>query len=135
MCGTFARGVRLLFDTDVLIWFLRGNENARKKVLAEAPLKISAVTYMELVQGMRSKQELATLKKALERLDAEILALDATISANAVAYVEDYHLGYSVAMGDALIAATCVQHGEPLCTANDKHYKVIPGLELDVFRP
>ena len=23
---------------------------------------------------------------------------------------------------------------EPLCTANDKHYKSIPGIALDVFR-
>ena len=135
MRGTSARGARLIFDTDVLIWFLRGNENAREKVLAGSPLMISAVTYMELVQGMRSKQELSTLRKTLERLDAEILFLDGAITANAIAYVEEYHLSHSLEMGDALIAATCVQYEKPLCTANDKHYKFIPGLELDIFRP
>ena len=135
MRGVCARGEVLLFDTDVLIWFLRGNTNAREKVLAESPFKISAVTYMELVQGMRNGQELAALKKTLQKLDVEILHLDGAISANAVAFVEDYHLSHSMEMGDALIAATCIQHGEPLCTANDKHYKSSPGIALDVFRP
>ena len=52
----------LIFDSDVLIWFLHGNENARKKVLTEAPFKISAVSYMELVQGMKNKKELSAFK-------------------------------------------------------------------------
>ncbi len=125
----------MLFDTDVLIWFLRGNANARAKVLAEAPFEISAVTYMELVQGMRNSRELSALKKTLEKLDVEIVAMDNAISANAVAFVEEYHLSHSVEMGDALIAATCMRLGEPLCTANDKHYKAIPNIRLDVFRP
>ena len=32
----------MVFDTDVLIWFLRGNEKAQKKILSQAPFKISA---------------------------------------------------------------------------------------------
>ena len=39
--------------------------------------------------------------------------------------------------GDALSrkSAALKQAVEPLCTANDKHYKSIPGIALDVFRP
>ena len=36
---------------------------------------------------------------------------------------------------DAFIASTCKKYGETLCTANDKHYKAINGLMIDVFRP
>lgn len=38
-------------------------------------------------------------------------------------------------MADALIAATAIDHGEPLVTANDRHYRHIPDLEIELFRP
>ena len=135
MCGLSARGGTLIFDSDVLICFLHGNENAQAKVLAEAPFKISAVTYMELVQGMRNKQELAIFKKVLKKLDVEIIQIDSAISETAMTYVEQFSLSNAMEMGDALIAATCMQTGDKLCTANNKHYAVIPSLTLDVFRP
>lgn len=125
----------MVFDTDVLIWFLRGNEKAQKKILSQAPFKISAVTYMELVQGMKNKRELAALKKVIKSLDIETLQIDPEISAQAMSYVEKFFHSDSFAMADALIAATCAKYNEPLCTANNKHYKVVSGLKMDVFRP
>ena len=135
MCASSERGGILIFDSDVLIWFLHGNENAQNKVLSEAPFKISAVTYMELVQGMKDKKELAALKKVMKKLDVEIIQIERGISETAISYVEDFYLSNSLEMGDALIAATCIKYEEPLCTANDKHYKVVNNLKLDVFRP
>lgn len=135
MCVHYAGGGTLIFDSDVLIWFLRGNINARQKVLANSPFKISAVTYMELVQGMKDKHELAVLKKTLANLDVEIIHINRTISECATDYVEAFFLSNSIEMGDALIAATCIQNSDVLCTANDKHYKAVPGLMMDVFRP
>lgn len=49
----------MLIDTDVLIWYLRGNENSYLAIKKAGSLQISVITYMEFVQGMRSKQELA----------------------------------------------------------------------------
>lgn len=124
----------MVFDTDVLIWFLRGNLNAQKKVLEEAPFKISAVTYMELVQGMQNKQELTVLKKLIKKLDIEIIQIDSDISKNAISLVEAFHLSHSMELADALIAASCQKYNEPLCTANNKHYQVISDLKIDIFR-
>jgi len=38
-------------------------------------------------------------------------------------------------MADALIAGTCIEENETLVTANDKHYRVVEGLRMTIFRP
>ena len=47
-----------LIDSDVIIWNWRSQE-AAATLLAAEPFAISAVTFMELVQGMRNARELA----------------------------------------------------------------------------
>ena len=42
----------MIIDTDVLIWFLRGNHEAIDFIMDATPFSISIVTYMELVQGI-----------------------------------------------------------------------------------
>jgi predicted nucleic acid-binding protein len=124
-----------VLDTDVLIWYLRGNENAYELIHSIGEFAISAVTYMELVQGMRNKEELRNLKKALKQWRVKTIYMDNEISALALFYVEEYFLSHSMQLADALIGATCATHGMTLYTANDKHYKVIKGLDISVFRP
>lgn len=48
----------MIVDTDVLIWYLKGNENALEAIEELNKFSISVVTYIELVQGMRNKKEL-----------------------------------------------------------------------------
>ena len=48
------------------------------------PFSISIVTYMELVQGMRDKRELAKMKKALADMNVEIIPLSEEISEKSV---------------------------------------------------
>ena len=125
----------MILDTDVLIWFLRGNQRAVDFILEAMPFSISIVTYMELVQGMRDKRELAKMKKTFADMRVEIIPLSEGISLRASNYVETYALSHSMEMADALIAGTCMEYNETLATANDKHYKVVEGLQMTVFRP
>ena len=125
----------MILDTDVLIWHLKGNDNARGAVHRALPFDISVVTYMELVQGMRDKQELRRLLKQLQQWRVNVLQIDTSISSRAMFYVEEMHLSHSLALADALIAATVVERGEALLTANDKHYRQIPNIQLEAFRP
>ena len=125
----------ILLDTDVLIWYLRGNQNAYDLIHSLPSFAISAVTYMELVQGLRNKEELRRLKRAFKQWQVKTLYIDTEISARALFYVEEYFLSHSMQLADALIAATCSRYGLRLCTANDKHYKVVRDLEMMVFRP
>ena len=125
----------MILDTDVLIWFLRGNQKAIDYIMEAMPFSISIVTYMELVQGMRDKRELSKMKKAFADMEVEVIPLSESISLRASNYVEMYALSHSMEMADALIAGTCMEQNETLATANDKHYKVVEGLQMTVFRP
>jgi len=125
----------MIIDTDVLIWYMRGNDNALQLIEKTDNFLISAVTYMELVQGMRNKNELNTLRQALHAWNAKILYISEEISAKAMFTVEQYFLSHSLQLADALIGATAIDYGLPLLTGNDKHYKVIKGMRIKRFRP
>lgn len=125
----------MIIDTDVLIWYLRGNEASKKAVEENIPFSISVVTYMELVQGMINKTEMKKFQKQLRSWNVNIIQIDKEISARAMFYVQEYALSHSMMLADGLIAATAVQYGEILLTANDKHYKYLPTIELKKFNP
>lgn len=125
----------MLTDTDVLIWYMKGNEKAFEAVENQRNLFISVVTYMELIQGMRNKRELNALRKALRHWQARILYINEEISAKALFYVEQHFLSHSIHLADAFIGATAVVNGIPLMTANDKHYKSIKEIDIKIFRP
>ena len=63
----------MLIDTDVLIWMTRGHTGATARLQTLLPWRISAVTYMELAQGCRNKQELERAKNGLSLCSTEIL--------------------------------------------------------------
>ena len=125
----------MLVDTDVLIWYLKGNENAYQVIENSSNFFISVVTYMELVQGMRNKKELNNLRKALHIWNAKILYISEEISAKAMFYVEQHFLSHSMQLADALIGATAIAYGNPVLTGNDKHYKVLKDLKIKRFKP
>jgi len=125
----------LLIDTDVIIWYMRKNQNAYKVIEGQSGFFISVVTYMELVQGMRNKQELTLLRQALRKWNAKILYINEDISAKAMFFVEQHFLSNSIVLADALIGATAISNGLKLLTSNIKHYKILKNIELELFKP
>ncbi|MDD5167673.1 MAG: type II toxin-antitoxin system VapC family toxin [Syntrophales bacterium] len=125
----------MIIDTDVLIWYMRGNEKAYEIIEKSPPFYISVVTYIELVQGMRNKIELNSLRKALHGWNVQILYISEEVSSKAMFYVEQHFLSHSVQLADALIGATAIAYGLPILTANDKHYKIMKGVQVKKFKP
>ncbi|MCL2722639.1 MAG: type II toxin-antitoxin system VapC family toxin [Treponema sp.] len=123
----------MLIDTDVIIWHLRGNTKAKKIIIANIPFKISVVTYLELLQGMRDKNELKDLQKQLKNWSTEIIQINDSISTYAMFLVENYYLSHALETGDAIIAATSLENNETLLTANHKHYSYIPNIQVQKF--
>jgi predicted nucleic acid-binding protein len=125
----------MLFDTDVIIWALRGNTKSSRRIDGASSLHVSAVSYMELIKGARYKREQKTIQAFLRDLGFEQLPVTSAICHRAVIYVEEFALSSGLELADALIAATACEHGIELCTANDKHYRVVADLNLQIFRP
>lgn len=123
-----------LIDADIFIWNWRGQEGAAL-LLADSPFAVSAVTYMELVQGMRNRREFAKLRADLKRWQVRLLPVTELISARAVALVERHFLPHHVQLADALVAATALQHDLVLVSSNSKHFRPIHGLRFEAFRP
>jgi hypothetical protein len=124
----------MLFDTDVLIWALRGDKRAATAIDRETARDISIVNYMELVQGARDKRDLQLLRSFVKDLGFSVLPLTENIGHRASVYMEEYTLKSGLLLADALIAATAVEHQQPFCSANAKHYRQISELELKTFR-
>ena len=125
----------MLIDSDVLIWMTRGHVGAATRLQALLPWRISVVTYMELAQGCRNKSELEQAKKGLTLCQTEILPISETISSQAMQLIDRYALSHGLQLGDALIAATALEHGLTVLTANAKHFSTIEGLMVEVFVP
>ncbi|MBI5526905.1 MAG: type II toxin-antitoxin system VapC family toxin [Deltaproteobacteria bacterium] len=124
-----------LVDTDVFIWYLRGNHSAAQALTHAGEFSTSAVTYMELVQGMRSKDELRVLRSTLHRWGSRVVPIDEAVCAKAVFYCEEHFHSGGLRLADALVAATAVVHDATLLTANARHYKMISDLVIKKFSP
>ena len=125
----------MLIDTDIIIWYMRGNEKAQEFLSSHPRFHLSVVTYMELVQGMRNKNELQALRRALKKWKAEIIYINEEISSKAMFYVEQHYLSHSQHLADVLIAATAVSYGLSIHTGNYRHYKIIKEVDVKKFVP
>lgn len=125
----------MLVDTDVLIWHLRGYAQATQRLDQLGSLTLSAVSYFEVLQGMRNKAELIAVKKMLQHRAATLLPLSEAITQRAIELMESITLSHGLQMGDALIAATALHHGLPVLTANVKHFSAVQGLTVEAFAP
>ncbi len=125
----------MIFDTDILIWMLRGYSAAGQLVNKTDIREISLQSQLELFQGVKSKRELLLIKSILHEYSFNILPLSENIGHRAAIYIEEFSLSNGLEAGDAIIAATAVEHNQILATSNVKHFKFIPGLELKTFKP
>lgn len=118
----------MMLDSDVLIEILRGNLRTTRWVADQAsagePLCYSPVSRAEIGAGMRSaeRESVAALFAGMSAL-----TIDTTTGELAGERLRRYRQSHTLELGDALIAASALQHGERLATFNRRHY---PGIAL-----
>jgi predicted nucleic acid-binding protein len=96
---------------------------------------LSLQTYLELLQGARNKEQHHYTLAFLKEFDFKVLPLTENIGHRAAVYIGEYALSHGLRAGDALIAATAVEHNLMLASGNAKHFKAIKELKLKVFLP
>ena len=124
----------MIFDTDVMIWAFRGNGKALDAIDEATTRSISSVTYMELLQGVRNKAEMLSMKRFLSTLGFATLPITAEISTRAISIMESSAPRSDLGVCDALIFATALESGDTLLSGNAKHFKEVPLLDARAFR-
>lgn len=116
-----------VLDTDVLIDVQRGHAAAVAwfSGLADLP-SVPGLVLMELIQGAQNARQV----RDVLRLTAPLPVVWPTPIdfQKALADFTAFHLSHRLGLLDAVIAATAVGLAAELCTFNDKHYRVVPGL-------
>ena len=87
------------------------------------------------MQGVRSKAELQLLRRTVRRSGWRILPLTEAIGHRAMLYIERFGLSHGLRLADALIAASAVEAGGALLTANARHYRCIGEVSLVAYAP
>ena len=72
-------------------------------------------------------------RKEMKLRQAEVRPITETITFRATELMETMTLSHGLQMGDALIAATALEHGIPLLTGNVRHFAAIPALRIEGF--
>ncbi len=120
-----------LVDSDVLIDISRGKQAARDYLDAlRDPWAISQVTALELIVGARDKRDLAAIDAFLS---ASVIApLRESTGNRAYELLKLYAKGDGLRVFDSLVAATAMEEGLILVTKNQKHFRMIAGLQLQI---
>ncbi len=121
----------ILVDTNILIDTGRKIPEAvetLRLIEERATLAISAMTEMELVVGLRNKNELRALDDFLLRF--QVLPLNEQISNNGIELLRRFNLSHGLLIPDALIAATAISMNLGFVTKNIRDYRFISELNL-----
>jgi predicted nucleic acid-binding protein len=119
-----------LLDTDILIDIQRGHAPAVNwfNSLTTLP-SLPGFVVMELIQDAPNAAQVRQVLKLVAPLT--VVWPTQTDCSRALADFTTYHLSHNLGLIDSLIAACAVGLSATLCTFNAKHYRVVPGLNIE----
>ena len=120
----------MLFDTDVLIEYLRGKDEAKAYIdNIKDVIYMSSITVAELYAGVKKGNELKKLEIFIETF--EVISLSENIAKMGGLYRNQYKPGHGTGLADALIAATAKEIDAQIITFNTKHFPMLN----DIVKP
>ena len=115
---------RLLLDTDVLVEYLRGREEAVGYLEGLASdLYVSVISVAELFAGVTGDEEERSLRQFLLAFDA--VPVSEKVARTGGLYRRDYGPSHGTGLADALIAATAEENGAKLVSFNRRHFPMV----------
>ena len=122
-----------LFDTDVLIWVLRGNKKIIEKALILKdikPIGISVISIAEIYKNIFPSEIPQTEKFLDQHIKFQV---DEDIAKQAGFYWQEYSSKLKkLSLTDCLIAATAKLNFSELVTLNTKHF---PMKDISIIDP
>lgn len=108
--------MKAVFDTNILIDYLKGIENAKKELEKFESKSISIITYIEVLVGLSSSPHQHDVQSFLESFEIHYLSLpiaELTIK---------NRKKYKIKIPDAIILSTAEYHQALLVTRNTKDF-------------
>lgn len=121
----------ILIDTDVLIDFLRGYDEAMSLVAVNSErIVVSSIVVAEFYAGVRGGAD-GVEQGVLERLLGlfRVVPVSSGIARLGGLYKRDYGKSHGVGLADAIVAATATIEEAELTTLNVKHYPMFSGIQ------
>ena len=122
---------RVVCDTNILLEVIdRNNVEIINTLIGigTSKLRVSSISYSELIVGAKSKVHLSKLVRELDRFP--VLPLNSAVDLLHRRLILRYCLSHGLSIQDALIAATANESGHKLFTLNAKDFKFSEGLKL-----
>lgn len=118
----------VLCDTNILINAFNGRVDTIQELnnIGYENIVLSAITVMELYQGMSNKTELAQMKKKIKYFD--VVHFDEQVSEKSIELMLQFNLSHGLLIPDAIIGAAAILHQIPLYTYNLKDFRFMPGI-------
>ncbi len=121
----------ILLDTDVVVDFLRGRDEAVSFVTVNSKrIILSSIVVAELYAGVRGgkeDREQILLESFLSLF--RVVPVSSDVAKLGGLYKRDYGKAHSVGIADAIVAATAAMENAELKTLNVKHYPMLKNLE------
>ena len=115
---------RLLLDTDVLVEYLRGRQEAIEYLEGlTSDQYVSVISVAELFAGARGDEEEQSLKQFLLAFSA--LPVTEKVARLGGLYRRNYGSSHGTGLADALIAATAKETETNLVTFNRRHFPMV----------
>ncbi len=122
-----------LLDTDVIIEYLRGRDEAIRYVESlEGELYVSAITVAELFSGVKCIDEEAALERFLDAF--EVIPVDRALARLGGLCRQRYRPAHGTGLADAIVATSAESAGAALVTFNKRHFPMIKDVVVPYSR-
>jgi len=120
----------VICDTNIFINYLNNDERTIEKLeeIGLENIAMSAITAMELLQGMSNKTELRKMQKTIKQYN--VIDFTNQVSDMSVKLIEQFTLSNCLQIPDSIIGATAIVYDLPLFTYNTKDFKFMPNIRL-----
>ena len=125
-----------LLDTDILIYSLKAHKTVQQNLRHHLhdPIKISAVTLMELYYGAYKSKQVANNLAKIKTIESALEIIPVNREMVEIFGVLKSHLqkgGKPLDDFDLILAATAMSHNLIIVTNNEKHFGRIDGLKME----